>query len=119
MMIETFLTFFVLRFAWKYPLLLSIFATGFFLTIDTAFFAATTLKLAQGGWFPLVIGTVIFFVMITWNRGRLLLLEHLRSAAIPLHPFLESLFKNPPARVAGTSVFLNRGSRWRASCVIA
>jgi KUP system potassium uptake protein len=34
------------------------------------------------------------------------MLEHLRSAAIPLHPFLESLFKNPPARVAGTSVFL-------------
>jgi KUP system potassium uptake protein len=106
MMIETFLTFFVLRFAWKYPLLLSILATGFFLTIDTTFFAATTLKLAQGGWFPLVIGTAIFFVMITWNRGRLLMLEHLRSAAIPLHPFLESLFKNPPARVAGTSVFL-------------
>lgn len=106
MMIETFLTFFVLRFAWKYPLLLSLFATGFFLTVDTTFFAATTLKLAQGGWFPLVIGTIIFFVMITWNRGRLLMHEHLRSAAIPLHPFLESLFKNPPARVAGTSVFL-------------
>jgi KUP system potassium uptake protein len=106
MLIETFLTFFVLRFAWNYPLILGILATGFFLTIDTAFFTATTLKLAQGGWFPLVIGTVIFFVMITWNRGRLLLLEHLRSAAIPLHPFLESLFKNPPARVAGTSVFL-------------
>jgi KUP system potassium uptake protein len=106
MMIETFLTFFVLRFAWKYPLLLSLFATGFFLTVDTTFFAAATLKLAQGGWFPLVIGTIIFFVMITWNRGRLLMHEHLRSAAIPLHPFLESLFKNPPARVAGTSVFL-------------
>src|SRR6185437_771163 len=61
MMIETFLTFFVLRFAWNYPLILGILATAFFLAIDTAFFSATTLKLAQGGWFPLEIGAVIFF----------------------------------------------------------
>ena len=51
MLIETFLTFFVLRFAWNYPLILGILATGFFLTIDTAFFTATTLKLAQGAGF--------------------------------------------------------------------
>jgi KUP system potassium uptake protein len=106
MVIETLLTFFVLRFAWKYPLLLSLLATAFFLTIDTAFFASTALKLAQGGWFPLAIATIIFSVMITWNQGRQLLIDHLRSAAIPLHPFLESLFANPPTRVAGTAVFL-------------
>jgi KUP system potassium uptake protein len=106
MVIETILTFFVLRFAWNYPLLLCIFATGFFLVIDTTFFAATILKITQGGWFPLAIGSAIFFVMVTWNRGRQTLLEHLRSAAIPLQPFLESLMAHPPARVAGTSVFL-------------
>ena len=44
--------------------------------------------------------------MNTWNRGRQILIEHLRSAAIPLQPFLESLLAHPPARVAGTSVFL-------------
>lgn len=106
MVIETILTFFVLRFAWNYPLLLCILATGFFLVIDTTFFAATLLKITQGGWFPLAVGSVIFFVMVTWNRGRQTLLEHLRSAAIPLQPFLESLMAHPPARVAGTSVFL-------------
>jgi KUP system potassium uptake protein len=74
--------------------------------IDTTFFAATILKITQGGWFPLAVGSVIFFVMVTWNRGRQILLEHLRSAAIPLQPFLESLMAHPPARVAGTSVFL-------------
>lgn len=68
-------------------------------------FAATILKIAQGGWFPLAIGAVIYFVMVTWNRGRHILLEHLRSAAIPLMPFLESLTAHPPVRVAGTSVF--------------
>jgi KUP system potassium uptake protein len=106
MVIETLLTFFVLRFAWKYPLLLSLLPTAFFLTIDTAFFTSTTLKLAQGGWFPLAIGTIIFSIMITWNRGRQILLEHLRSAAIPLYPFLQSLFASPPVRVSGTAVFL-------------
>jgi KUP system potassium uptake protein len=106
MVIETILTFFVLRYAWKYPLILGLLATGFFLTIDTAFFAATMLKIAQGGWFPLAIGAVIFFVMATWHRGHRILLEHLRSAAIPLLPFLESLIAHPPGRVSGTSVFL-------------
>ncbi len=106
MVTATLLTFFVLRFTWKYPLLLALLPTAFFLTIDSAFFASTTLKLAQGGWFPLAIGTIIFSIMITWNRGRQLLTEHLRSAAIPLQPFLQSLFANPPTRVSGTAVFL-------------
>jgi KUP system potassium uptake protein len=106
MVIETILTFFVIRHAWNYPWLLCIVATGFFLTIDTTFFAATILKIAQGGWFPLAVGSVIFFIMVTWNRGRQLLLEHLRSAAIPLQPFLVSLMAHPPVRVAGTAVFL-------------
>jgi KUP system potassium uptake protein len=106
MVIETVLTFFVLRYAWNYPLVLGLFATGFFLAIDTAFFAATMLKIAQGGWFPLAIGAAIFFIMATWNRGRQILLEHLRAAAIPLLPFLESLIAHPPMRVSGTSIFL-------------
>ena len=106
MVIETILTFFVIRYAWKYPLLLCLLATGLFLVIDATFFAATILKIAHGGWFPLAIGAAIFFVMNTWSRGRRILLEHLRSAAIPLQSFLESLVAHPPARVAGTSIFL-------------
>jgi KUP system potassium uptake protein len=106
MVIETLLTFFVLRYAWNYSWILCLFATGVFLTIDTIFFAATTLKLVQGGWFPLAIGVVIFTIMVTWHRGRQILFDHLRSAAIPLQPFLESLTANPPTRVAGTSIFL-------------
>ncbi|PTR05709.1 KUP system potassium uptake protein [Nitrosospira sp. Nsp5] len=106
MVIETLLTFFVLRYAWKYSWFLAVFATMIFITIDMTFFAATTLKIAQGGWFPLVIGVIIFTIMVTWHRGRQILFEHLRSAAIPLEPFLESLMAHPPARVAGTSIFL-------------
>ncbi|KIO48024.1 potassium transporter Kup [Nitrosospira sp. NpAV] len=106
MVIETLLTFFVLRYAWKYSWFLAVLATTIFIAIDMTFFAATTLKLAQGGWFPLIIGVIIFTIMATWQRGRQILFENLRSAAIPLQPFLESLMAHPPTRVAGTSIFL-------------
>ena len=47
------LTFFVIRYGWKYPLWLCIAATGFFFVIDVTFFASNLLKLIDGGWFPL------------------------------------------------------------------
>src|SRR6185503_8613859 len=52
MFVDTLLTFFVIRFGWRYPLWLCLFATGFFLVIDIAFFSATLTKIADGGWFP-------------------------------------------------------------------
>ena len=106
MLVDTLLTFFVIRYGWGYPLLLCIFATGFFVAVDTAFVSATLLKVADGGWFPLVIGASIFTVMMTWRRGREILFERLRGSGIPLESFLKSLFEHPPLRVPGTAVFL-------------
>jgi KUP system potassium uptake protein len=106
MLVDTLLTFFVIRYAWRYPLWLCIFATGFFLVIDLAFFSATLLKVADGGWFPLAIGAAVFIVMTTWRSGRARLLEHLQTSSVPLEPFLKSLFADPPQRVSGTAVFL-------------
>ena len=71
MLITTLLTFFVVRYGWHYNLLLCIFATGFFLLIDTAFFSANLIKLIEGGWFPLTMGAFIFTIMTTWRRRRL------------------------------------------------
>ena len=106
MLITTVLTFWVVRYSWGYNWLLCALATGFFLAIDLAFFSANTLKIAQGGWFPLVIGTGIFAVMVTWKRGREILLEKLRSQAIPLEPFLKSVVNEGITRVPRTAVFL-------------
>jgi KUP system potassium uptake protein len=105
MMVDTFLTFFVIRYGWRYNLLLCILATGFFLLIDVAFFSSSLLKLNEGGWFPLTMGAGVFTVMLTWRRGRELLFEELQSSAVPLQPFLQSVFIDPPARVPGTAVF--------------
>jgi KUP system potassium uptake protein len=106
MLVTSILTFFVIRFGWKYNLLISIAATSFFLVIDVALFSSNTLKIISGGWFPIVLGAVICTVMLTWKRGRSLVFSNLKKHAIPLEDFLEALFVSPPVRVAGTAVFL-------------
>ncbi len=106
MLITTILTFYVIRYGWKYPLGLCIAATGVFFIVDFAFFASNLMKLFAGGWFPLVIGGAVFTLMITWKEGRHLLNEKLRADAIDLPSFLDAVFVSPPARVEGTAVFL-------------
>ena len=106
MLITTILTFFVIRYHWKYPVALCIAATGFFFVVDLAFWASNMLKLFDGGWFPLMIGGVIFMLMVTWKEGRHLLSVKLRTDAIDLPSFLEAVFVSPPTRVEGTAVFL-------------
>jgi len=106
MLITTILTFYVIRYGWKYPLWLCLSATGVFFVVDFAFFASNLMKLFAGGWFPLVIGGIIFTLMMTWKQGRALLNEKLRADAIDLPGFLEAVFISPPARVEGTAVFL-------------
>ncbi|HVS26541.1 MAG TPA: potassium transporter Kup [Burkholderiales bacterium] len=106
MLVTTFLTFFVIRFGWGYPLWLCIAATGFFIFVDAAFFSSSLLKIREGGWFPLAIGAVVFTVMTTWRRGRLLTFASQKRTAVPLAPFLESLSAHPPIRVPGTAVFM-------------
>ncbi|HKX94982.1 MAG TPA: potassium transporter Kup [Methylibium sp.] len=112
MLITTTMTFFVIRYGWKYPWALCVAATGFFFVVDAVFFAANFVKIIDGGWFPLVIGAAMFTLMMTWKQGRRLMSERLRDDAIDLPSFLEAVFVNPPTRVAGTAVFLSaeRGS---------
>jgi len=107
MTITTVMTFFVIRFGWRYPLALCIGATGVFFLIDVTFLASNLLKIIAGGWFPLLIGTGMFTLMLTWKQGRRQLSAKLREDAIELTAFLEAVFINPPTRVPGTAVFLS------------
>ncbi|MNM01978.1 potassium transport protein Kup [compost metagenome] len=106
MLCTTILTFFVIRYRWKMNLALCWAATGFFLIIDVNLVSATALKLFHGGWFPLLLGSILFIVMLTWKRGRQLVFQNLEKHAIPLDDFLASLFIAPPQRVPGTAIFL-------------
>jgi len=106
MLVTTVLTFFLLRYGWGYPLWGCIAATGFFVLVDLAFFSSSLLKVADGGWFPLAMGALVFIVMTTWRRGRVLATAAQRRLALPLVSFVGSLTANPPHRVAGTAVFM-------------
>jgi KUP system potassium uptake protein len=106
MLITTILTFYVVRYGWKYPLWLCLAATSVFFVVDFAFFASNLMKLFAGGWFPLVIGGVVFTFMMTWKEGRHIMNEKMRTDAIDLPSFLDAVFVSPPARVEGTAVFL-------------
>lgn len=107
MLVTTFLTFFVIRHAWGYPLWLCTLATGAFMVVEATFFAAAMHKVLEGGWFPLLLGAAMFGLMFTWRGGRTRLLAQLQSASVPLDSFLDSLMQSPPQRVEGTAVFLN------------
>ncbi|MBV8603255.1 MAG: potassium transporter Kup [Pelomonas sp.] len=106
MSITTIMTFFVIRFGWRYPLVFALLATAFFFAIDVTYLASNLLKVVSGGWFPLLIGAGMFTLMLTWMQGRRLLSQRLREEAIALPSFLEAVFANPPLRVPGTAVFL-------------
>jgi KUP system potassium uptake protein len=109
MLITTVLTFFVIRYSWKYPLWMCLGATGFFLVIDLTFGASNLLKLFDGGWFPLLIAAFIMMLMLIWRDGRELLNDIRKEEALDLDSFLEAVFLSPPARVEGTAVFLTTG----------
>ena len=106
MAIDSLLIFFVMRKLWNWSLLVALPISAFFLFIDLSFFSANLLKIFEGGWFPVVVGIVVFVMLSTWKRGREILFAKLHPGAIPLEPFIKSITEHPPLRVPGTAVFL-------------
>ena len=78
-----------------------------FLVGDVAFVVANAAKIPEGGWFPLVLGLVLFTLLRTWRRGRQLLREEIQKEGIQLDAFIPGLMLSPPVRVPGTAVFLS------------
>jgi KUP system potassium uptake protein len=93
------------KWGWSWASALSL--SAFFLIIDLSFFGANIIKVPAGGWFPLVVGALIFLVMTTWKKGRRILAARLLSRAHPIEDFLRDIGSNPPMRVPGTAVFMN------------
>jgi KUP system potassium uptake protein len=84
--------------------------TAGFLIADVAFLGANLAKIIDGGWFPLVVASIVFTLMTTWRAGRRILTERLRDGALPPDAFVQSLRKRPPVRVPGTAVFMHRAN---------
>jgi KUP system potassium uptake protein len=106
MAIDSILIFVVMRDLWRWPIVLCVLISAFFLTIDLAYFSANIVKILVGGWFPIMVGIVVYTLLATWKRGREILFERLRPGAIQLQPFIDSITEHPPVRVPGTAVFL-------------
>ena len=106
-MVVTSMLFFVLvKDHWHWKLPIAILVSGAFLAADLAFFGANVLKLFDGGWFPLLAGGIIFLMMTTWRRGRMILGAKLKRRLIPLELFIAELLSDPPPRVPGVAVFM-------------
>ncbi|HLJ10090.1 MAG TPA: potassium transporter Kup [Planctomycetaceae bacterium] len=106
MVITTVLFFVLVKDRWKWSLPLAIGVSGLFLTFDLSFFGANALKLAHGGWFPIVVASGVYLLMATWRKGRRLVTERLRRRLIPLDLYLAELLSDPPVRVPGVAVFM-------------
>jgi KUP system potassium uptake protein len=106
MVITTLLAVMVFHGVWRWSWARTLTLGAIFLTVDLAFFGANILKIPAGGWFPLLVGVVIFTLMLTWKRGRVLLYKRLADEAMSLEPFIQAMGSESVTRVQGTAVFM-------------
>jgi KUP system potassium uptake protein len=107
MLITTVLTYFVVRHAWGYPAWVSVGATLVFVLVDALLVAACSVKIVEGGWFPLMLAALLALLMTTWKRGRELLSQALRSDQPELASFASALaHETHTVRVPRTAVYL-------------
>jgi KUP system potassium uptake protein len=90
----------------QWPLAAAVAVTAGFLAVDLAFFGANLVKIARGGWFPLVVAAAVFTIMTTWRRGRELLHERLRGPLVSIEDFRREVARHS-ATVPGTAVYLS------------
>jgi KUP system potassium uptake protein len=90
---------------WEWNRLLSIALLAVFFMVDTAYLASNLTKIPEGGWFPLMMATIIFILLTTWSSGRKLMMERMREAAMPIAVFIKSAASSA-TRVSGTAVFM-------------
>jgi len=94
---------------WRVWLAIPIFAV--FLIVDVTFFAANTVKIADGGWFPITVAAGIFTLMTSWRSGTRALVAARWGEALNLDQFLAALRLDVPVRVPGTAVFMVANSQ--------
>ncbi|PLZ02723.1 potassium transporter Kup [Burkholderia sp. WAC0059] len=106
MVITTVLACVVMVRVWNWNKFLVALIIAGFMTVDLGFFGSNLLKVADGGWLPLGIGGLLFFLLTTWYKGRMIVKERTAADGIPLMPFLQGLLAHPPHRVSGTAIYL-------------
>jgi KUP system potassium uptake protein len=111
MLLTTFLLFRAMRDLWKWPMAVAAPVAIVFIVVDTSFFTANLLKIAQGGWLPLTFAAILFLIMVTWRRGIEAIRKTLVQSPQSAEKFLADLKGGAIPRVDGTTVFLTRSSQ--------
>jgi KUP system potassium uptake protein len=109
MFIDTCLLGVALTRLWNWPLYAAAPLLSLFFLVDGAYFSANLTKVPDGGWFPLMVGFIIFTFLTTWSKGRKLMMDRLHEAAMPIKVFITSA-ANSASRVPGTAVFMTSSS---------
>jgi len=110
MTITTILFCVVARDRWHWPRWRILAVGALFLSVDLAFLGANLVKIAKGGWFPIVIALGVYLVMTTWKRGRQIVATILSDSSLPMDLFLSDIARRQPPRVPGTAVFMTSNS---------
>ena len=111
MLLTTFLLYRAMRDLWKWPATAAAAVVGVFVIVDTSFFTANLLKIAEGGWLPLTFAAILFVIMTTWRSGVEAIRATLVQAPQSAEKFLADLRDGAIPRVAGTTVFLTRSTQ--------
>jgi KUP system potassium uptake protein len=90
---------------WKWPAISALAVLTPFLLIDLIFLGSNTLKIPQGGWFPLALGAGLVTIIWIWIKGTRILTEKATRDTVPLADLIQSLERRPPNMVRGTAVF--------------
>src|SRR5665213_2836112 len=69
MLLTTILLYRAMRDLWRWPMVVAVPVAAIFIVVDTSFFTANLLKIAEGGWLPLTFAAILFVIMTTWRRG--------------------------------------------------
>ncbi|HLZ44298.1 MAG TPA: potassium transporter Kup [Gemmatimonadales bacterium] len=106
MALTTMMFYVMSREVWGWSIPKAAAVSGLFLVVDLTFLVANALKIWHGGWVPLAIAIILYFVMSTWKRGREILSKRMMEKTVPLKLLLADLAAEPPPRVPGTAVFM-------------
>jgi KUP system potassium uptake protein len=111
MLITSALLFLAMRDIWQWGIFASGLAAGLFLIVDGSFFAANLTKVAEGGYVPLVLAGLVYFIMLTWHIGANAVAERVHEYVMPIDQFMRRIEQDRIPRVPGTAVFLTRTQR--------
>ena len=118
MLVTSFLLFEVIRQRWRWPLAAAILLVGAFASIDLVFFTANVTKFLDGGWFPLLLGAGLAYLMLTWRSGTLEVQKRLEEMSVPFDDFLKSLDEQLVTRIPGCAVVLTRAADYASPVLV-